>query len=59
MIRRENGVSIMTCDVCEDETIEGEYYYDVAYDAKDAGWKTVREGREWRNIGPACQEEGK
>ena len=49
----------ITCDECgECEEIDGDFNECIDW-TKENGWKTVKEGRDWCNYCPECQEKPK
>jgi len=58
MIERSYGKISLICDKCESEETkpqDSEDFDILISDAKDAGWKIVREGGEWMHICPPCR----
>ena len=51
------GLYVATCDICMDESLDGEHdFHDAVAAKKAAGWKSKYDDDTWSDICTKCQE---
>lgn len=54
---RGTGRFVLTCDCCEHEVKYFDTFQEAVDYKKENGWQSVKDGSEWRDVCPDCQQE--